>query len=93
MVPVSEPNYSISECILYSGQYSLLAIEIISNHSCNQCCGAGAARSCIIMVEQELYRDVDPALMAPAPNLITNTDGSLKMSKTLTVFTFPILHL
>jgi hypothetical protein len=40
-----------------------------------QCCGAGAARCHIILVESELQRDATPPPTAPTPNLLFNMDG------------------
>jgi hypothetical protein len=52
-----------------------------------QCCGAGATRNRIILVEPEPQRDA-----APAPNLVFTINGLPKMSQTATVYYFFPIH-
>jgi hypothetical protein len=46
----------------------------------NQCCGAGAARIRIILVEPEPSRDAAPVLTAP--NMMFNMESFQKKAKT-----------
>jgi hypothetical protein len=64
----------------------------LANFTSRHCCGAGPARSHIILVETEQQRDAVPALvptLAPtAPNLMLNIGRLSKIAQTITIYYF-----
>jgi hypothetical protein len=61
---------------------------IVNISTAGQCCGAGASRSRIILVEPGPQRDAVPAPASTAPKLMFSIVCLSKMSQTITISYF-----